>query len=550
MSFDTARTAFALIAAAVLTVEGAQRTTPTFYPDDPISVDNDAAFDASGARERELSESYDFLENTFGSPGDRAAVRAMNLNTIDEVPDSSWFTNRIGVRDMPIAEIVRGPNKFERLDVEAWTVVSGKGPGGFHPGFRAVHPGDPGQIYQLEVDPPDHPQLATGAELIGTLIYHALGYNVVDVYPVRVDPKQITIAPDATIRDASGRRRFTRADLDGVLRLAARDAAGRVYFSATRFEEGTDVGPFRYHGTRPDDPNDIHPHEHRRELRANRVFAAWLQHDDSRALNTLDMLVGEGPRKFIRHYMYDFGAILGSATRFPDAAASGHEHYIEKRSSLKSLGTLGLRVPRYARADYPDIPLSAGFISSVAFEPDGWKSNYPNAAFRNLRPDDAFWGARLVSRFSDEVIAAIVGAVGYDDPQATAYLTRTIAERRDAVLRTWLTGVNPIVDARLTPAGALTFSNAAVSARAATPPQAYVVTWSRFDNRTGVHTTVGEPHRSPETRATAPSALLRDAEFIGASIATEHRDYHGWKQPVQVYFKRTEQGWRTVGSFR
>jgi hypothetical protein len=550
MSSNAARTALALIAAAALTVEGAQRTTPTFYPDDPIAVDDDTAFDASGARELELSESYDFLENTFGSPGDRSPDRAVNVNTIDEVPDSSWFVNRIGVRDMPMAEIVRGPNKFERLEADVWTIVSGKGPGGFHPGFRAVHAGDPGQIYQLEVDPPDYPQLATGAELIGTLIYHALGYNVVDVNPIRVNPKQIAIAPDATIRDASGRRRFTRADLDGVLRLAARDSSGRVYFSATRFEEGTDVGPFTYYGTRPDDPNDIHPHEHRRELRANRVFAAWLQHDDSRALNSLDMLADEGGRKFIRHYMYDFGAILGSATRFPDPASSGHEHYIEKRSSLNALGTLGLRVPRYARAAYPDRPASAGFVSSVAFEPETWKSNYPNAAFRNMRPDDAFWGARLVSRFSNDLIAAIVGAVGYDDPQATAYLTRTIAERRDAVLRTWLTGVNPIVDVKLTPAGTLTFSNAAVSAQAATAPQAYVVSWSRFDNGTGVHTAVGEPHRSPEPHATAPESLLKDAEFVSAAIRTEHPDYQGWKQPVHVYFRRAGETWRTVGLFR
>ena len=550
MSSETVRTALALLVAAVLTVEGAQRTTPRFYPDDPIAVDNDAAFDASGARGLELAETFDFLENTFGSPGDRSRVRAVNVSTIDEVPDSSWFTNRIGVRDLPVAELLRGPNKFERLDAEEWTVVSGKGPGGFHPGFRAVHPGDPKQIYQLEVDPPDYPQLATGAETIGTLIYHALGYNVVDVYPIRVDPKKITVAPDATVRDASGRRRFTRADLDGVLRLAARDASGRVYFSASRFEEGQDIGHFQYHATRPDDPNDIYPHEHRRELRANRVFASWLAHDDSRAVNSLNMLVEAGGRKFIRHYMYDFGAILGSATRFPDTAASGHEHYIEKGSSLEALGTLGLHVPRFARARYGDIPPSAGQVSSVDYVPEKWRGNYPNAAFQNMQPDDAFWGARLVSRFSDDIIASIVGAVGYDDPKASAYLTRTIAERRDAVLRTWLTGVNPIVDAKLAADGTLTFSNAAVASRAATAPQSYVVSWSRFDNATGVHTGAGEPQKSPEPRATAPASLLQDGEFVSAAIRTEHPDHPVWAQPVQVYFRRTGGGWKTVGLFR
>ena len=93
------------------------------------------------------------------------------------------------------------------------------------------------------------------------------------------------------------------------------------------------MGPFEYHGTRADDPNDIHPHEHRRELRGNRVFAAWLNHDDSRAINTLDMLVKKDGRQVIRHHMYDFGAILGSATRFPDPPENGHE-YLHRQASI------------------------------------------------------------------------------------------------------------------------------------------------------------------------------------------------------------------------
>jgi hypothetical protein len=547
--------AFARLVIAALLIGGAAvaqsgRTSPKFLPDDPISIDEDTAFDASGAKEVELSEAYDFASNTWGSPGDRSAIRAVNVNTLDEVPDSSWFTNRIGVRDMPIAEIVRGPNKFERLTAAEWTVVAGKGPGGFHPGFRAVHPEDPKQIYQLEVDPPDYPQLATGAEFIGTLIYHALGYHVVDVNLIRVDPAKIRISPEATIRDASGRRKFRRDDLEGILRLAARDREGLVYFSATRFEEGKDLGQFQYYGTRSDDPNDIHPHEHRRELRANRVFSAWLAHDDSRALNSLNMLVEEKGKAHIRHYMYDFGAILGSATRFPDSAPSGHEYYLDKGASLRALASIGLVVPSYTRANYPDMPPSAGFVSSVAFEPERWKPNYPNAAFANMRPDDAFWGARLVSRFSDQAIKAVVEAVGYDDAAATEYLTRTLIERRDAVARVWLNGVNPLVDFALAADGTLTFVNAAVKANVAKPAGRYLVSWSRFDNDSGQHQALGEAMAATEPRMTAPAALLSSGEFIAASIRGEHPDHPRWNDPVQVYFRRSAGGWKTVGVFR
>ncbi len=538
----------ALLALAGATALIAQDTRPRFKPDDPRRVDLDTRHDARQVKEIEFSETFDFLRNTFTEPGDRRAIRAVNVNTLGEVPDSSWFTNRIGVRDMDAAELRRGPNRFdtaEALTWDTWTVTQGKGPGGFHPGFRGERPGDPGQVYQLEIDPVGHPRLATGAEMVGTLIYHALGYHVQDVYPVRVHPSKIRVAPSATVRDAAGRRQFTQHDLDGILRVAARDRDGRVYLSATRYEEGDDLGNFAYYGVRTDDPNDLYPHEHRRELRANRVFGAWLAHDDSRAVNTRNIRKRDGERRYIEHFMHDFGALLGSATRFPDAPISNHQYYVEGRSSLMALLTLGLRTPRPLRVPVPaDIAPGIGGFESETFDPPRWKANYPNAAFANLQPEDAFWGARLVSRFSDEALRAIVDAADYDAAAAT-YLAGALARRRDKVARAWLTPLNPVTGPTLAADGTLTFANAAVDAGVASHG-AYEIAWARFDNATGARTEVATD-RVTAARATAPAVLLADAAFIAVTIRTIHADFPAWARPVHAWFRRDGGRWTTVG---
>src|SRR5213594_1356379 len=155
-------------AAAGSAVRSAQ---PRFYPDDPIWSDDDRAFDASKVSAVEDTNGYDFVVNTFGRPGEHRDVRAMNVNTGDEVPDSSWFTNRIGRRDLSVADVVKGPDRVDRLSLDGWVVSAGKS-SGVQPGFRMTDPS--GQLYQIEVDPPSNPELASGAEIIGTAFYHAI----------------------------------------------------------------------------------------------------------------------------------------------------------------------------------------------------------------------------------------------------------------------------------------------------------------------------------------------------------------------------------------
>jgi hypothetical protein len=447
---------------------------------------------------------------------------------------------------MSIDEIVRGPDRTERLTVREWLIVEGKD-SGRQPGFRAVDPNDPTrQVYQIEFDPRSNPEMATGAEIIGTAVYHALGYNVVDVYLIDVDRALLRIDPGATISENGQRRPFTRRDLRALLRRVARKPDGSYRALASRFAEGTTVGPFRYYGTRPDDPNDIYPHEHRRELRGNRVFAAWLNHDDSRSINTLDMLVGPPGRRAIRHYMFDFGSILGSGTDGDDHGWVGHEYVIQGGPAWRTLMSLGLyRRPFIGVERARNLP-AAGSFTADRFEPARWKPHYPNPAFINMRPDDAFWAARKLAALSPEAIAAIVGKAQYSDARVSDYVTGTLIRRRALALATWLTAVNPVANATIAD-GQLQFENAAVAAGAAAAGARYELAWFRFDNERAEHRFVGPREMVDASAAPLPASVAGASEYIGVDVKTLHQDFPAWSSPVRFYFRRGPAGWSAVG---
>ena len=516
---------------------------PLFYPDDPILTDEDTLFDASGAREIPASVYYDFIENTFLTPGDNRAVRALNINTVDEVPDSSWFTNRLGHRSLSLGELTRGPNRVDRVSIDGWPVVEGKGEGST-PGWRVADPD--GQIYQIEFDDQRFPERMSGAEVIGTLFYHAIGYHVVETYLVEVDPARIVLAPDATVVDEGVVRSFVRLDVEDVLDRAARLPSGNYRAIASRFAEGDSLGPFRYHGTRPDDPNDIVLHEHRRELRGNRVFASWLNHVDSRGINSLDMLVGPEDGRHVRHYLFDFGSIIGGGPGVAGQPRAGHEYILDWGKGFKTLASLGLYRRPWLRVRYPDTAPSVGRFEAESFDPLAWRPEYPNPAFRNLLLDDAYRAARIVSRFSDDEIRAVVGTARYSDPTATSHVAETLIARRDAIARLWLNELNPIHHPRLDRQGLLTFDNDAVVAGVATEPTDYVLTWYRVDNATGEHTQVGDEiwTTGPKGRIPAP---LRQDEYVAVLIRGIHPVMTGWLRAARVHFRRLVEGWETVG---
>src|SRR5262249_50575815 len=197
-------------------------------------------------------------------------------------------------------------------------------------------------------------------------------------------------------------------------------------------------------GTRSDDPNDIVPHENRRELRGLRVFAAWLNHTDVKQMNTMDSFVTENGRSYVKHYLIDFGSTLGSDANLPKNVWRGHVYPISPgKTSLTQAVTLGVYLPPWLRAHYPNLR-GAGAFESDAFEPEAWIPDYPNAAFLIMDDADAFWAATQVIAFSDDEIRAIVDTGDFTDHRTADWITQILIKRRDKIAAAWLSRVLPI----------------------------------------------------------------------------------------------------------
>jgi len=211
-----------------------------------------------------------------------------------------------------------------------------------------------------------------------------------------------------------------------------------------------------------------------------------------------------------------------------------------------TLATFGVYTRDWMHIDYPDVPPSVGRFEAQSFDPVRWRPEYPNPAFDNMRPDDAFWAARLVARFSAADVRAVVEKARFSDPRATDYVTATLVERRRRVVSAWLTAVNPLVDFALDPDGSLTFGNAAVAAGVATSASRYRLRWSRFDNATGAVSDTVETE-AVDARAAAPGSLLASAAFVQVEVAAEHPQHPAWARPVVVHFRRDGSRWTLVG---
>jgi hypothetical protein len=278
------------------------------------------------------------------------------------------------------------------------------------------------------------------------------------------------------------------------------------------------------------------------------VFGAWTNFVDWKAKNTIDALVDENGLATIRHFLQDVGTTFGLANN-PGEWDMGWEYYYDRPATKKRFLTYGFALSPWQTVRYVEYP-SIGIFEGDRFDPTTWKPQTPVVPYMEMRADDAFWAARRVMAFTDDLIRAAVHTGQFSDPAAEAHLASVLIKRRDAIGRAYLPAINPVVNPRLDATGSLTFENAAVTAGFAESPTGYRAAWSRFDNATGATSPIAETRSATTTMSAPPDLPSAPGSFVEIDISAESPDHPTWQQPVRTHFRRDAGGWKLVGLAR
>lgn len=437
---------------SLLTLFACASAPRPFPPRPPLWHDDDMRPFAPRPADYESPFAWDGADQMLFRPLARffaidPAGEAVNVNAFDEVPSSSFFENRIALHEMtPERFALGGCAEQAPLDPKGPWAVTGAKPNGANPGF--IIEDATGQRFLLKFDGLLQPERATSADVVGSIVYHAAGYHTPCNRIVFFERDALRIADGATAEDASGNERPIRAeDVERVLSKAVRLTDGRYRASASQFLPGRPLGPFRYEGTRDDDPNDVVPHEDRRELRGGYVLAAFLNHFDAREQNTLDVWVERGGgRGYIRHYYIDFGDCFGSLWDWDGISRRlGPSGYFQADHVALDFVTLGAFERPWERARFGPSGVTFGYFGTYDdFDPDDWHPGYPNPAFSRRSEADAAWMARILARIRPEHLRAAIAQAKFGNPLYASELERILLARRQRILNRFLSALSPL----------------------------------------------------------------------------------------------------------
>ncbi len=348
----------------------------------------------------------------FGLP-----VRSLNLHNGD-ITDSAFFSNR-PIADIPPAQVRWGPTRPDDLAVPPYTItkskMEGKTAGFFVTDSRGVR-------YLFKLDPPQAPELLSGAEAVTSKLLYLLGYHVPSYEVALTRPQEFHVSPDAVTKTPQGQLRpLTEKEVTRLIAAHERTEVLRV--SASKILDGDILGPAPFKRFR-----DC------AEIRALKLAYAWVNDIDSKDHNSL--LVWDGQQTV--GYLIDFGTSLGADAGLggPKTPCEGWLNAVDLRESALKMITLGLHHPVCDPDDNEESRSIGLFTPHV--DPERWKPYVPNLAFEEMNEEDARWMARRLAAISRAQIDAAVAAGQYSHPQDATYLAEMLDQRRQAIVRRYL----------------------------------------------------------------------------------------------------------------
>ena len=353
-----------------------------------------------------------------------------DVNSMDGVPVSSWFTPRLGYRDITPDELLRGPLKYGPPQPPI-KIISGKF-AGLTPGFIAED--SRGISYLFKFDPKSYPGIESTAALIVNRLFWGFGYNVPEDYFYYLSQEDLYIDPNSEL---------TQTNVDSIFGRASPEEYSWIRCTVSKFIDGTILGPFSATGVRNDDPNDKIPHEERRTLRALRVFGAFTNYTDLRLDNTLDVYIGEPGKGYVRHYLLDFGGAVGAFSAEAQNLWEGSNHLFSFTETSKNLVTAGFNIQDWEKLEYTPWK-SVGAFESKIYRPEKWRETFPFAPVQQSQPVDNYWAAKILGALTYEHIEMLVRAANYPEVEAADYVIKTLMERRRKTVEYFITQVSPI----------------------------------------------------------------------------------------------------------
>jgi hypothetical protein len=324
----------------------------------------------------------------------RRYVDALDVNSLDEVPLSSWYRPPINPL-RPLARYRRDGPPRAPFQLTREEPSSGTPDAEVIIDARGYH-------YELQPDMPDRPGMRTAAAAISSRILFALGYRTPEVH---------------IIRSHTGER-----------------------VAATRWPVGVDLGPTPITELRRDDPNDHLPHRDRRTLRALPLFTGWLGMKRLPARVLRDAYVGKKDRGHVQHFIVGLDGSLG-VDDYIDAVKWLNDEDREDSNFFLRMFSMGLSPKPYATMPQTPWP-SVGLLNEIVTE-DHLDPSPPFEPLDRLLPGDAYWAAKRIATLP---LSSIVDAIqaGALPPLVQHWLFRVLHLRRGRIISEGFNETTPL----------------------------------------------------------------------------------------------------------